>query len=88
MVFTARQQWTVHEWVLKFLYGKLHEFDEIRGPEGVGQTLHDRRLEKKQVAWKKGLQDTVVAKNPDFNWLTVAGLGADADEVKAAKHVS
>jgi len=75
------------DWAIQWLYGKCHEADSIRGPEGVGQSLHDCHLKTKLNEWKHGMQDRLVAKVPGFNWEIMTGPDPTGTKTVEAKHV-
>jgi len=69
----------------KYIYGKLHEFDAIRAPDGPSSKAAARRLQKKTIAWKYALQNTIIEKSP-FDWDTITGPNpSKAALVKAQK---
>jgi len=85
--WTNRSDWALDDWAIQWLYGKFHEANAIRGPEGVGQSLHDRRLNTRLNSWKQGLQDRLVAKVPGFNWEIITGPDPTGTKTPEAKHV-
>ena len=87
MVFTPRKDWAVHPWAIKWIFGKFYEFDAIRGPEGVGQTLHDKHLHDRQLDWTRLVQGKVIDQCLPFNWECIAGCGASEKAITAAKKV-
>ena len=87
-MLTPRGDWAVHEWGIKWFYGKFHEFDALRGPEGVGQALHDKRLRAKQLDWRYNLRDLYVDKNPGYDWTEITGPNPSDPALKEAKQVS
>jgi len=87
MVYIQRKQWAVHPWVIKWIYGKFYEFDAIRGPEGVGQTLHDKKLHARQLEWRRTVQDMVIGKCLPFDWKHIAGPNAGPKAIELAQKV-
>ena len=87
MVQTPKKQWAVSDIAIQWIFGKFYEYDAIRGPEGVGQRVHDQRLHNHHVEWKWGLQKRLIVLCP-YDWTRITGPEPDVDALGQAQAVS
>lgn len=86
-VFTNRKQWALHEYGVKYVIGRFHEYDALRPPEGVSRRVATKRLRAKQLQWRKGMQSTLMEKCP-FDWTKITGPDPSEDDLAKAQAVS